>query len=203
MNVKQSLTESFAVIKSNSSIRAYLAGSILWGDGISTVVTFASLIAVQVLLVPLENATLFLAMALPTAIVGAFVQGKIGDHIGLVKTQAANLCLWILGILLIIIGGGVLPIILVASVAGFALGGNVTLSRALYARIIPEGMEGRLFGISAIFIFFGGAIGPLLTGLVADLSGISLRYALIVPLIFILVSLPTLRYIKELSGPFQ
>jgi UMF1 family MFS transporter len=203
LKVTQSLAESLAEIKSNSSIRAYLLGSILWGDGISTVVTFASLIAVQVLLIPLENATMFLAMALPAAMVGAFVQGKIGDHVGLVKTQAANLCLWILGIITIILGGGMLPIIVVASVAGFALGGNVTLSRALYARIIPDGMEGRLFGISAIFIFFGGAIGPLLTGLVADLSGISLRYALIVPLIFILISLPTLRYIKEQRGPFQ
>jgi UMF1 family MFS transporter len=203
MNVTQSLSESFAVIKSNSSIRAYLVGSILWGDGISTIVTFASLIAVQVLLIPLENATMFLAMALPAAIIGAFAQGKIGDHVGLVKSQAANLSLWIVGILIIILGGGMLPIILVASVAGFALGGNVALSRALYARIIPDGMEGRLFGISAIFVFFGGAIGPLLTGLVADISGLSLRYALIVPLIFILISLPTLRYIKEQSGPFQ
>ncbi|MHA1928909.1 MAG: MFS transporter [Candidatus Thorarchaeota archaeon] len=197
LSMMSSLKEGGAVIKTNPSVRAYLVGSVLWGDAVSTIVTFGSLLAVEVLLIPEANATMFLAMALPAAIVGAYIQGKAGDKFGLIKLQRLNLILWVLGISIIIVGGGIIPNIIVASAAGFALGGNIALSRALYAKIIPEGMEGRLFGISAIFVFFGGAIGPLLTGIIADLPGVTLRIALFVPLLFVVASIPALNYIKE------
>ena len=181
----------------NSSVRAYLVGSILWGDAISTVVTFASILAIEVLLIPTVSVTFFLATALPAAMVGAYIQGKAGDRFGLVRLQRINLILWMVGIFVIIIGGNMIPSILVTSGAGFVLGGNLALSRGLFAKIIPDGMEGRFFGISAIFVFFGGAIGPLLTGFIADLPGMTLQIALVVPLLFVIASIPTLNYIKE------
>ncbi|MHA1575778.1 MAG: MFS transporter, partial [Candidatus Thorarchaeota archaeon] len=89
----------------NSSVRAYLVGSILWGDAISTVVTFASIIAIEVLYIPTVSVTFFLATALPAAMVGAFIQGKAGDRFSLIRLQRINLILWMVGILLVIVGG--------------------------------------------------------------------------------------------------
>ena len=165
--------------------------------------TFASLIAVEVLLIPPNDALFFLGLALPGAAFGALAQGKLGDAWGLRKAQALNLVLWAMGFSAIILWAEYLPILLISSIAGFALGGNLTLSRALYASIIPEGLEGRLFGFAAIFTFFGGALGPLVTGLVADLPGFTLRGALVIPLIFVMASIPTLAFIKENGAPFE
>jgi UMF1 family MFS transporter len=187
----------------NRSVKAYLVGSVLWGDAISTIMTFASLIAIEVLLVSPENAPIFLGLALPAAAVGAVVQGRLGDRLGLKLLQGLNLLLWAAGFAVIIIWADLLPIILISSIAGFALGGNLTLSRALYASMIPKGLEGRLFGFAAVFTFFGGAIGPLLTGIVADLPGFTLRTALVVPLAFVLASLPALAFIQENGAPFE
>ncbi|MCF2136428.1 MAG: MFS transporter [Candidatus Thorarchaeota archaeon] len=201
--LRESLMEGVHVVTSDTSIKAYLIGAVLWGDGVATIVTFASLLVSDVLQIPTEHITLLLAIAVPSALIGAILHGRIGDRFGLVRVQGANLCVWAGGIATLIVLGPLVPDLLVAIVAGLALGGNMAISRALYARIIPEGVEARLFGIAAIFTFFGGSIGPLLTGLIADLPGMSLRTALIVPLLLLIIGMPTLKYIKVNSGPFQ
>jgi UMF1 family MFS transporter len=195
-NYLTGMTRALNEIRSNRSIAAFLIASILWGDAVSTIVTFASLIAVDILQIAATNATLFLAMALPGALLGAYFHGKLGDRIGLVRVLGLNLLFWSIGIAVIVFAGGVLPNPVVASIAGFALGGNLSISRAVYAKVIPTGMEGRLFGVSAVFAFFGGAIGPFLTGYVADIPGVGLQNALIIPLIFVLSSIPFLFFIE-------
>ncbi len=183
-------------IRDNSSVRAYLIGAVLWGDAVSTIITFASLLVTEVLQLSEETTLVILAIAVPSALIGAFIHGKIGDKIGLVKVQGLNICLWTFGIGFIMLFGSAISPFAVGMVAGIALGGNMSVSRALYARIIPEGFEARLFGFAAIFMYFGGAIGPLLTGIVADIPGWTLREALIIPLIFLVSSLMTLKYIR-------
>ncbi len=184
-------------VMQNKNVKYYLLASVLWGDAVSTIMTFASIIAVEVLLIPEINASIFLAMALPGAMIGALLQGKLGDRYGIVRVLLFNLVLWSIGIGTILFIGGTIPNILIASIAGFALGGNIALSRALYAKLIPHGLEGSLFGISGIFALFGGTVGPLLTGVIADIPGISFREALFVPLIFVILSVPILNKIKE------
>ncbi|MFX1369190.1 MAG: MFS transporter, partial [Promethearchaeota archaeon] len=201
--ILDSTVEGAKEVMRNRSVKAYLIGSVLWGDAISTIMTFASLIAIEVLSVTPENAPYFLGLALPAAAAGAIVQGKLGDVFGLKLMQGLNLLLWAAGFAAIIILADALPIILISSIAGFALGGNLTLSRALYANVIPAGLEGRLFGFAAVFTFFGGAMGPLLTGIVADIPGFTLRAALVIPLGFVLASLPTLAFIQENGAPFE
>ncbi|MHA1780870.1 MAG: MFS transporter [Candidatus Thorarchaeota archaeon] len=194
--LRKSIMEGVHVVTSNTSVKAYLLGAILWGDAVATIVTFASLLVSDVLQIPNENITVLLAIAVPSALIGAIVHGRLGDRFGLVRIQGVNLCLWALGIATLIVLGSHVPYLLVAIVAGIVLGGNMAVSRALYARIIPEGVEARLFGIAAIFTFFGGSIGPLTTGIIADLPGMSLRTALIVPLILLIIGMPTLKYIR-------
>ncbi len=202
-SLSESLRKGLNAVSNNTSVKAYLIGTILWGDAIATIVTFASLLSQQVLHIPEEHIIGLLAIAVPCALVGAIVHGRLGDRLGIVRLLGANLFIWMGGITTLIVFGSAIPPVLVGIVAGFALGGTMTLSRALYARIIPDGMEARLFGVAAIFTFFGGSIGPLLTGVMSDLPGMSLRTALIIPLIFLLLGLPTLHYIRINSGPFQ
>ncbi|MHA1216070.1 MAG: MFS transporter [Candidatus Thorarchaeota archaeon] len=198
----EALRESLRAIRNDCSLRAYIVGSILWGDAVSTVMSFASILAVEVLSLSAQETLAVVATALPCALAGAFVHGRVGDRIGLVKAQAANLALWAVGFTSLALAGANLPAWLVAVVAGFALGGNMALTRALYARIVPRGMEARLFGFAVVFAFFGGTVGPFITGLVADLPGMTLQTALVVPLAFVLLSIPTLPFI-EIRGPFE
>ncbi len=202
-SIADGLSDSLDVIRRSRSLKACLIASILWTDALSTIMTFASLIAIDVLNVPESNASLFLAMALPAAILGGFVQGKAGDCFGLVNVMIFNLVFWSAGYLLIMLYGAFIPIVVISTVAGFALGGSITLTRAIYAKILPRGFEGRLFGIAAMFFFFGGAIGPFLTGLVAVLPYMTLRTALIVPFLFTIASVPFLILVDENSVAFE
>ncbi|MHA1741153.1 MAG: MFS transporter [Candidatus Thorarchaeota archaeon] len=198
----EALRESLTAIRNDRSLMAYLVGSVLWGDAVSTVISFASVLAVNVLNLSAGETLTIVATALPCALAGAFIHGRVGDRIGLVRAQAGNLTLWAAGFAAVAIVGATVPAWLVAVVAGFALGGNMALTRALYARIVPRGMEARLFGLAVVFAFFGGTVGPFITGLVADLPGMTLQTALVVPLVFVLLSMPTLPFIR-IRGPFE
>ncbi len=199
----QGLRDLAPVIRKNRTLKACLIASILWTDALSTVMTFASLLAVNVLGIPEQNTSLYLAPVLPAAILGGYIHGNAGDRYGLVNIMFLNLILWASGYVFIIYFVELVPSIVISLIAGFALGGTVSLTRAIYAKILPPGFEGRLFGLAAMFFFFGGSIGPLLTGIIADLPGMNLRYALIVPYTFTMFSMPFLLLVRENGVVFE
>ncbi len=175
----------------------FLIASIAWGDGVSAIMTYASLIVTQVMGVPESQVSLFLIFALPAALVGSITLGKIGDKIGLVLIQSVILLLWIAGVGYIMFMAVNVSVLVTAIIAGFALGGNLAVTRGLYCALIPEGKEGKFMGVNAIFGLFGGIIGPLFTGIIADMPGLSLREGLIVPLISFIIGLLILITISE------
>ncbi len=175
----------------------FLIASIAWGDGVSAIMTYASLIVTQVMGVPESQVSFFLSFALPAALGGSIILGKIGDKIGLVLIQSVILLLWISGVGYIMFMTSNVSVLVAAIIAGFALGGNLAVTRGLYCALIPEGKEGKFMGVNAIFGLFGGIIGPLFTGIIADIPGLSLKEGLIVPLISFIIGLLILITIPE------
>ena len=191
------LIDTINDFRKDPDIFKFLIASIAWGDGVSAIMTYASIIVTQVMGVPENEVSLFLIFALPAALFGSILLGKISDKIGLVITQAFILLLWISGVGYIIFWGTSVSVILAALIAGFALGGSLAVTRGLYCALIPEGKEGKFMGVSAIFGLFGGILGPFLTGVIADLPGMSIREGLLVPLISFAIGLLLLITIRE------
>ena len=75
-----------------------------------------------------------------------------------------------------------LTFIILALLVGTAQGGVQALSRSLFGQLIPKEQANEFFGFYNIFGKFAAVVGPLLVGLISQLTGNSLDgvFALII-----------------------
>jgi len=80
-----------------------------------------------------------------------------------------------------------------AAVSGLVMGGVQSLSRSLYATLIPQGQAGEFFGFYNMMGKFAAILGPLLMGLVSLITGSNRLSVLAVLLLFVAGGLLLLR----------
>ncbi|MDQ6972965.1 MAG: MFS transporter, partial [Mariprofundaceae bacterium] len=71
-----------------------------------------------------------------------------------------------------------------AGISGLVMGGVQSLSRSLYATLIPQGQAGEFFGFYNMMGKFAAILGPLLMGLVSLATGSNRLSVLAVLLLF-------------------
>ena len=72
-----------------------------------------------------------------------------------------------------------------AAVSGLVMGGVQSLSRSLFASLIPHGQAGEFFGFYNMMGKFAAILGPLLMGLVSLATGSNRLSVLAVLLLFV------------------
>ena len=154
------------------SLARFLIAFFIYNDGILTVIAFAAVFAQQVLAMSDTEIIGFFAVVQTSAVVGSVLFGIITDKIGPKKTITITLILWIA----IVIGAyfvrDAAQFYIVALAAGVATGSSQSASRSLMALLTPKNREAEFFG------FYDGlcgkasaVVGPLLYGIIADLTG--------------------------------
>lgn len=101
----------------------------------------------------------------------ALVFGRIGDRIGAKRAIWLALIVYVLAVFWAWRMTATWEFYGLAIVIGLVQGGVQSMSRALYARLIPAEHAGRLFGLYNMMGKFAAVVGPLLVGWVAVLSG--------------------------------
>jgi UMF1 family MFS transporter len=164
--------KSLFVERQHPSLARFLIAFFIYNDGILTIIAFAAVFAQKILAMSDTEIIGFFAVVQTSAVVGSVLFGIITDKIGPKKTITIALLLWIA----IVIGAyfveDVTQFYLVALAAGIATGSSQSSSRSLMALLTPKGREAEFFG------FYDGlcgkasaVIGPLLYGIIADLTG--------------------------------
>ncbi|MEU4238376.1 MFS transporter [Actinoplanes sp. NPDC026619] len=176
------------------NIRAYpltlffLLSYLIYNDGIQTVIALASQYGTEEL--DLEQSTLIITILLVQflAFGGALLLGAMAAKVGARKTVLFSLALW-LGVVVAaywLPAGKPLPFMLLGVAIGLVLGGSQALSRSLYSQFIPAGREGEYYGFYEISDKGTSWLGPLLFGVVFQLSN-SYRSGIISLVVFFLV----------------
>ncbi|MCZ7525353.1 MAG: MFS transporter [Acidimicrobiia bacterium] len=134
------------------------------------------------------------AVFLLTSLPGSLVGGALGDRAGLGRpggrivvvaaSVAAGAGLLIAGLVVPVLA----PQLLLVAAAVFVLSFSVPNYAAATADVIPAPVRGTGFSVFTLLVSVGGALGPLLVGLVSDLG--SLRLALVVAVLPALVGSP-------------
>jgi UMF1 family MFS transporter len=177
-----------------SGLRAYpltlffLLAYLIYNDGIQTVIALAGQYGSEEL--DLEQNTLIVTILIVQflAFGGALLLGALAARIGARKTVIVSLVLWLAVIVAAywLPSGEPLPFMLLGVAIGIVLGGSQALSRSLFTQLIPTGREGEYFGFYEISDKGTSWLGPLLFGLVFQLTD-SYRYGIISLVIFFLV----------------
>ena len=171
----------------------FLAAYLLYNDGIQTVITMSGLFITQELFVAKglapDNSVLFIAFLIAqiVGIVGALAFERIAHFTSSKTAILVSLAIWS-GI--VIYGFAFLQTLpqayAMSGAIGFVLGGSQALSRSLFSKMIPKGRESAFFGIYAISERGTSWLGPIVFGLVAQLSN-SYRPAILALIFFFVV----------------
>jgi UMF1 family MFS transporter len=175
------------------NIRAYpltlffLLAYLIYNDGIQTVISLASQYGTEEL--DLGQSTLIITILLVQflAFGGALLLGAMAARVGAHKTVLFSLALW-LGVVIAaywLPAGEPLPFMLLGVAIGLVLGGSQALSRSLFSQLIPAGREGEYYGFYEISDKGTSWLGPLLFGLVFQLTS-SYRLGIISLVVFFL-----------------
>ena len=187
--LKDTFVELFALKHTLRFLIAYL----LYNDGIQTVIAMSALLLSEEVLNPdgsrLKDSNLFIAFLIAqiVAFFGSLIFERLSRIVGSKYAIVVSLVVWS-GI--VIYGYGYLHTLteayIMSGTIGLVLGGSQALSRSLFSQMIPAGREAAFFGIYAISERGTSWIGPIVFGLVAQLTN-SYRPAILTLIVFFIV----------------
>lgn len=187
--VKSTFVELF---KLRSTLR-FLIAYLLYNDGIQTVIAMSALFLSEEVVNPdgskITDSTLIFAflIAQVVAFAGALIFERIAHFIGAKYAILISLLIWC-GIVIYAYAlmHTLTQAYFMSGAIGFVLGGSQALSRSLFSQMIPRGRESAFFGIYAISERGTSWIGPIVFGLVAQLTN-SYRPAILALIFFFIV----------------
>lgn len=168
---------------------AFLVAYLFYNDGVQTVINVSSTFGSEELKLDLTNLSLLVLVIQFVAFGGSFLFFWIARRSSTKRAIIITLVIWSL---LVVYAFGFLytgsQYWLMGIVLALVLGGSQALSRSLYAQMIPADREAEFFSFYEISERGTSWFGPLLFGLVNQISG-SMRLGLLSLIVFFIVGL--------------
>jgi UMF1 family MFS transporter len=171
----------------------------IYNDGLVTVIAMASIYAGAVFGMPLE-AVLAMGIALNVAAgIGAFAFGYIDDRIGGKKTIMITLVVLVIAGVIGVSTTTVSGFWVAAVLIGLMMGPNLSASRSLLARMVPDQKKTEFFGLFAFSGKLSSLLGPLAYGTVVAATG-DHKLAMSSIIAFFAVGFVLLLFVREREG---
>ncbi len=167
------LRETVASLRRRPRLLAFLLAYLLYMEGIATVSSHASLYGDEEL--GLSETTLIVAIVVVQVVAfgGALGGGRAAARHGPKRVVLVGLVAWMVAVAagFTLPAGQALPFFALAVVIGLFLGVVPSLSRSMFAQMVPPGREAEYFGLLALASKGTSAIGPLVFGLTYQFTG--------------------------------
>ena len=151
----------------------FLLAYIFYWDGAQTVINMAGPFFSEVLLLDQTSIIVVYLVVQFIAFIGASLAGYLAGRIGQKNTLVFTIALFFMA------GNGayfvpaeqLLPVILLGVVVGMGMGGLQSVSRSVYATMLPKGAEGEFMGFFSVISRFSAIWGPLIYSYVSSTTG--------------------------------
>lgn len=182
----------------------YLLAYFFYNDGIQTVIAVSATFAAAPLIrggleVDQSTLTIVILMIQFVAFGGALLWGKLAKWVGAKRSIVVSLFIWA-AVVIYAYGGlkgdtRVLQFFILGAFIALVMGGSQAISRSLFAQMIPHGREAEFYSFYEVSERGTSWTGPLLFGLVNQISG-SLRPAILSLIFFFVVGLILLPFVN-------
>jgi len=192
------LGQTFREIRRYRNAFLLFIAMLLYQDGIQTVIRMSSVYGAEVGI----DTNLQIAAFVMVQFVGipfAFLFGALGSRIGTKKCIFIAIGVYILAAGLAYFMTSVVHFFVLAFLVAMVLGGSQALSRALFARLIPQDRTSEFFGFFAVSERFATIMGPVLFFISATITGSS-RTAILGILILFVAGGFVLSLVDEAAG---
>ncbi len=199
------LRETLRELKHFPETLKFLLAYFLYNDGIQTVIAVSATFAAAPLArggleVDQSTLTMVILMIQFVAFFGALFWGKLAAWVGAKRSILLSLVIWAA---VVIYGYGglkgesrILEFWILGAAIALVMGGSQAISRSLFAQMIPEGKEAEFYAFYEVSERGTSWTGPLLFGLVNQLTG-SLRPAILSLIFFFIMGLIILPFVNE------
>lgn len=199
------LKKVWALLQENIALKRYLGGFFVSSMAVQTVMLVATYFGAQeIQWSSKEEGTIGLIICILiiqlVAVVGAFLTSKASSKFGNIPTLIVINIIWALfcGLAFFII----LPIhfYVMATVAGFVMGGIQALSRSTYSKLLPETKDtASFFSFYDVAEKIGIVIGMCVYGIIDQITG-SPRAAIVILGVFFVTAIFLLRRVHKKGG---
>ena len=180
----KSLTATVKELKKYPHIYLFLLGYFFYIDGVGTIIAMATSVGTDLGLSANELIIMLLVVqivAFPCSIMYGYLAKRFGTRTMLFVGIATYIVICIFGLSL----DSFTDFMILAVLVGTAQGGIQGLSRSYFGQIIPREKSNQFYGFYNIFGKFSSVLGTTILGVVAQITGDSLKglFALIVQFI--------------------
>jgi MFS transporter, UMF1 family len=177
----------------------FLLARLVYNDALVTIFAFGGIYAAETFGFTLEEVLIFGIALNVAAGLGAFLMGFLDDKIGGKRTIVISLLGLIAATALAIVAPTKTWFWVAGLLIGIFVGPNQASSRSLMARFVPHELENEFFGFFAFSGKLTAFIGPLLLGVLTQISG-SQRAGVAVVVALFVIGLGLLLLVDERAG---
>ena len=194
----QRLGHTFREVRRYKELLKFLMAFWLYNDAIGTIITMAAIFGAEIN-IPSEHLIGAILLVQFVGIPFSFAFGWLARRLGTKRSILLSLGIYTL----IAVSGYFLQTALhfwiLAFMVAMVQGGSQALSRSLYGVMTPKAKTAEFFGFYDVSSKFAGIIGPLVFGLVGQLTGSS-RLGIVSLVVFFVVGGLLLAWVKEQEG---
>ena len=151
----------------------FLLAYIFYWDGAQTVINMAGPFFSEVLLLDQTSIIVVYLVVQFIAFIGARLAGYLAGRIGQKNTLIFTIALFFVASngAYFVPEQQLLPVILLGVIVGTGMGGLQSVSRSVYATMLPKGAEGEFMGFFSVISRFSAIWGPLIYSYVSASTG--------------------------------
>jgi UMF1 family MFS transporter len=161
------LGRTFKMIKRFQEFIKFIIAFLIYNDGILMTLNFAAILGAVLYGMEQQELIIFMIIVQLTSVAGAYLFGLLADDFGGKRTLIIALLLMIIPIVWLYFSHSRLEFYFIGGLAGFALTGVQSVSRALVGVFSPPGKSAEFYGFFAVTGRMSSFVGPTIFGLMA------------------------------------
>ena len=151
-------------VRQYSEFLKFMLAFLIYNDGILMALNFAAILGAVLFGMGQEQLILFMIIVQAASVAGAYLFGIIGQRWGFRNALLQSLFLMIAAVLAIFFNQTVTGFFIIGALAGFALTGVQSISRAVISTFAPPGKSAEFYGFFAVAGRTSSFLGPTIFG---------------------------------------